>query len=76
MTFDPKGTAPGLASGSAPEQKVHHMKCRRDGCSSARAIEISLGQQGDAAGAAHNRVYQCVECKHTWPMSVGGSVNF
>lgn len=76
MTFDPKGTTPGLAQSAPLEPKVIHLKCRRDGCTSIRAIEINQGQQVEGTGAAHNRLYQCVECKHTWPMSVGGSVNF
>jgi len=75
--FDPKGTSPGLTQ-SAPERpKVFQMRCRRDGCTSARAVQIQAGPRDDEAGVAPSqRLYQCVECKNTWAMAVGGAVSF
>ncbi len=75
MSFDPRGTAPGLMPEAKPEPKVQHMKCRNQNCSSIQAVEISTGSSPEGAGAAHNRLYQCVACKHTWTLGVGGAVS-
>lgn len=72
MTFDPKGTTPGLASKGAAQDKTVNMKCRSTkGCESVEAVEInteSLGQHG-------NRLYRCVQCGHTWGISLGGHLS-
>lgn len=73
--FDPAGTSPGLTGASAPQPKVHHMKCREEGCPSLQAIEITPPVSRENAGAPHHRTYQCLRCKNTWTMSVGGFVN-
>lgn len=76
MNFDPKGTTPGLTSEAKPEPKIHHLKCRANSCDSVQAIEItSNGGQADGAGVSHNRLYQCIKCKHSWAIGVGGNVN-
>jgi hypothetical protein len=76
MTFDPKGTQPGLAGNAVTQPKVIHMKCRSDNCKSLRAVEISAQNSLENAGAAHNRMYRCVECNSTWGISTGGYVAF
>lgn len=73
--FDPKGTAPGLASQEAPE-KVVHLKCPQHGCKSVSAVERSAQDPQDPRGATHTRTYCCTACGTTWTMAVGGSVNF
>jgi hypothetical protein len=74
MTFDPKGTQPGLANQGAKEPPLVHMKCRQEDCDSMRAQEIPVQSGMPNAGAAHNRMYRCVKCANTWSMSVGGYV--
>lgn len=76
MAFDPEGTSPGLVQGT-PSPKVINFKCREEGCTSLQAVEIkSGGQENPSAGIAHNRTYQCVRCRHTFTLAVGGAVNF
>lgn len=70
-SFDPKGTAPGLTP-SAGQPKVIHLKCKNENCKSVRAIEIVTAPTVEGMGATHSRLYQCVECKHSWPVTVGG----
>lgn len=68
--IDPSGTTPGLASKAKPEETLHNMKCRRDGCPSITATEIKIeGGQG-------LRVYRCIECGQTMPVNVGGGAGF
>jgi len=74
MSVDPKGTTPGLKA-ETKEPKVHHMKCRNEDCPSMQVTEIPTGGAPEGAGAAHNRLYQCVTCHLTWTLGVGGSVN-
>lgn len=69
MPIDPAGTAPGLPVPTPPQPKQHHMKCRRDGCDSVLAIEIT-------PPGMSNHLYQCVTCKTTLGVTTGGSVNF
>lgn len=64
MKPDFEGTTPGLTQPESP--KALNLKCRRDGCKSITAIEIT--QEG-----FRGRRYQCVDCKHTWVIDVGGS---
>lgn len=78
MNFDPKGTTPGLNPGVKPEPKIQHLKCRENSCDSVQAIEITAlagGVQSDGGGANHTRLYQCIKCKHTWVIGVGGNIN-
>jgi hypothetical protein len=75
MSFDPKGTTPGLMTESKPQPTIHHMRCRNENCTSIQATEIVMGSTPEGAGASHNRLYQCVKCRHTWTLGVGGSVN-
>lgn len=74
MSFDPKGTQPGL-SGPAQEPKTVHMKCRTENCDSVRAQEVVAHNGQPNTGAAHNRMYRCVKCNGTWATSVGGHVS-
>ena len=67
MPIDLKGTEPGLVS--APEKpKEIALKCRNTACNSKRAIDVSV------AGVPGHR-YQCVVCKHTWSIYLGGSLD-
>jgi DNA-directed RNA polymerase subunit M/transcription elongation factor TFIIS len=75
MTFDPKGTQPGLSTTQAEEPKILHMKCRRDGCKSMRATEIGNQNQSENVGATHNRMYRCTDCGTTWGVSTGGFIS-
>lgn len=74
MSFDHKGTQPGLSGTSSEEPKVLHLKCRREGCKSMSATEIGSQDQAQNVGAAHNRMYRCTECGTTWGVSTGGYV--
>lgn len=76
MSFDTKGTQPGLAGAKPEEPKVMHIKCKRDGCKSMRATEIGGQNSLENAGASHNRIYRCLECNTTWGVSTGGYVSF
>jgi DNA-directed RNA polymerase subunit M/transcription elongation factor TFIIS len=74
MSFDPTSTQPGLSGTKAEGPKIIHMKCRRDGCKSMRATELGSQNQSENVGAAHNRMYRCVDCGNTWGVSTGGYV--
>jgi DNA-directed RNA polymerase subunit M/transcription elongation factor TFIIS len=74
--FDVEGTAPGLANSATPEVEVVHMKCPKNGCKSVRATEVIQQNNNPNMGATHLRIYQCIECRHTWPVNTGGFVNF
>jgi len=71
MPVDPKGTAPGLQPVAPNELPKVHIKCKNQSCSSIVAIEIKAGGQ-----SGPRRLYQCVSCKTTWGVPVGGSVEF
>jgi hypothetical protein len=73
--FDPAGNSPGLVGTLVPSPKQHHMKCRNMDCMSLLAIEITPPVNRENAGAPHHRTYQCVKCKSTWTLSVGGFVS-
>jgi hypothetical protein len=47
-----------------------HLKCRNPmkQCDCITAIEIKHPMQG-------THLYQCTQCKYTWPISVGGGFN-
>jgi DNA-directed RNA polymerase subunit M/transcription elongation factor TFIIS len=72
MSFDPKGTQPGLSNDSPAEPKILHIKCRRPECKSMRATEIGAQNQAEHNGVPHNRIYRCVECGNTWGVNTGG----
>ena len=76
MTFDPKGTEPGLAATAQEKINIIHLKCRSERCNSMQATEIVQPVNMENAGAPHNRVYRCVKCGVTWSASVGGYVSF
>lgn len=70
MPIDPSGTAPGLTP-KTEEVETLNMRCKRHPqCDSMLVIEMK--HQGIAAG---HRMYQCVKCKMSWGVAVGGSVN-
>jgi len=73
MSFDQTGTNPGVES-PIPEPKTLSLKCMNNGCKSIQAIEIVAA--GTDSAATHSRLYQCVKCKHSWAVPVGGSFNF
>lgn len=70
MTFDPKGTTPGLDPAQSKDKTVN-MKCKK--CPSMDAVVVDIG--GDGSSASHNRLYRCVKCNYSWGVSVGGNVN-
>lgn len=75
MSFDPKGTAPGLIPATEKPVKILHMKCRKEDCRSMQATEVSSSSPVESAGAPHFRIYRCAECGSTWNAAVGGFVN-
>lgn len=75
MSFDPKGTEPGLTSASSKQAEILHMKCRKENCKSLRATEVTQTSNVENAGAPNLRIYRCAECGSTWSVAVGGFVN-
>jgi hypothetical protein len=71
MPIDYDGTTPGLVAKTEEPPQVH-IKCRNETCDSILAIEIKMGQQSSGS----RRLYQCVKCKATRSVPVGGSVEF
>jgi hypothetical protein len=71
MSFDTKGTAPGLVQPPLAEVKTINMRCRVDGCDSIQAIDVT-----PSSNAPGHNTYQCFKCKRTWGISIGGGVNF
>lgn len=69
MPIDPKGTAPGVVPSAAEPEHIH-MSCKSEDCDSIMAIEMKVPNQSPS-----ERLYQCVKCKRTWGIAVGGSVN-
>lgn len=70
MPIDPAGTTPGL-SPSTEEPESLNMRCKSfPQCDSMLAIEMT--HAGIPAG---RRMYQCVKCKRSWGVPVGGSVD-
>ena len=67
MPIDPAGTKPGLASPAPEEPKTVHIKCKRPGCDSIKAIEMTNpNPQG-------RHLYRCAKCNTTWGIATGGS---
>lgn len=68
MAVDHTGTRPGLAPEErAPKQQTFNIRCKNAGCDSIQAIELRVqGQRPD------QRLYQCVKCKSTHGLQVGG----
>lgn len=73
MTIDPAGTQPGL-SHSEPAHKTVTIQCRNEGCKCKQAIEISTAPLGQSVPS--NRLYQCIDCKFTWGLPVGGAFQY
>jgi len=71
MSFDPKGTAPGLAPGARVEPSKLNMKCQDTNCDSMEATEIKI----ESPEPAGQRVYRCVKCGRTHSIKVGGHLN-
>lgn len=69
MPVDPTGTAPGLKPEGPEDSPKVNIKCKNTSCTSILAIEIKIGAQSGS-----RRLYQCIKCKTTWGVSVGGSV--
>lgn len=70
MSIDLEGTTPGLAPATTP-QKVLNMRCRNERCDSIEAVEVPV----ESLPHAGHRVYRCLKCGHTRPLSVGGHLN-
>lgn len=67
MPIDPAGTKPGLA----PQEDGHrtvHMRCKREGCGSITAIEVSKPESA-------NRLYRCTQCHFPVGVATGGAFN-
>ena len=65
MPIDPAGTKPGLTAVAEPP-KQFHLKCKRAGCTSILATELT------APNAQGRHLYRCVQCNMTWGLSTGG----
>ena len=70
MPIDPAGTTPGLQQPLVEEPPKLNLKCRNPSCDSILAIEIKFPGQLDG-----RRMYQCVKCKTSRSIPVGGSVD-
>jgi len=71
MAVDYAGTKPGLPTSNVEEPKYLHMKCKKQECPSIRVLEVTPSH-GFPSGS---HMYQCVECKTSWAISVGGGIN-
>jgi hypothetical protein len=71
MPVDPTGTTPGLQPAEPAAQPQVHLKCKNQHCDSILAIEVKIA--GHTGGG--RRLYQCVKCKLSWGIPVGGSVD-
>lgn len=49
------------------ERPRHFMKCRNAKCDSIEVVEMKY--------AAGTRLYQCVKCKRSFPVMVGGKMD-
>ena len=65
MPIDPAGTKPGLAP-QEPEIKTVNVRCKRSGCDSIEAVEMS----GPYPMGRH--LFRCAKCNMTWGVAVGG----
>lgn len=72
MTFDPKGTAPGLSPQAPKEEKVN-LKCQK--CPSMVAVIMKIGEDHGGGPVSPHRLYRCVQCNFTWGLNVGGAFN-
>jgi transposase-like protein len=68
MPIDPMGTAPGLTA-KPDEPKILNLRCRNASCDCMQAIEVT------PPGMPGVHRYQCVKCKNTWGVNVGGTFN-
>lgn len=71
MAVDHTGTAPGLVGEADPRPRkapTCAMRCKNAGCDSMEAMEMRV-----AGMPAHSRIYQCVKCKRTFSLQVGGA---
>jgi hypothetical protein len=66
MPIDPTGTEPGIVPNKEKPAEVL-MRCKNESCGSITAIEITPPNLGGA------RLYQCVKCKRTHGIQVGGA---
>jgi hypothetical protein len=71
MAIDPTGTRPGLQENAPKPPEEIHIRCKSGNCDSILAIELKI-----AGIIGPRRMYQCVKCKRTWGVPVGGSVEF
>lgn len=65
MSFDPKGTSPGLAP-TGPKLKTVNLKCPK--CDSIEALEMPI----EVAPHIGQRLYTCAKCGHPQALRVGG----
>jgi hypothetical protein len=69
MPIDPTGTTPGVTKPNDNPDHIH-LTCKNPQCDSIVAIEVKM--PGQTPGT---RMYQCVKCKRTWGIAVGGGVD-
>lgn len=69
MPIDPTGTTPGVVQSKTEPEHIH-MSCKNQKCDSIVAIEMKI--PGQSPGT---RMYQCIQCKRTWGIPVGGAVD-
>lgn len=70
MPIDPAGTKPGLAAPTAPQPTTVHIKCKRPGCPSIQAIEMTPPNNSQG-----RHLYRCAQCNTTWGVATGGTFN-
>lgn len=67
MAIDPAGTQPGLAAPAPEAPKIVHIKCKRPGCTSINATEMTPpNSQG-------RHLYRCTECGQPHGIVTGGA---
>lgn len=68
--IDPTGTQPGVVR-TEEEPKPVDMKCKNPNCDSILATELKTPGVGRG-----QHLFQCVKCKQSWSVSVGGGVDW
>lgn len=68
MPIDPAGTTPGLTPEPPPAPPKVNMRCKRPGCDSIEAIEMT------AQASAGPRLYRCAKCNMIRGVTTGGHI--
>ena len=68
MPVDPTGTAPGLIQEPVEEPTIS-IRCKNGNCDSMQAVEVKLQP------SSPRRLYQCVKCKQSFGVLVGGGID-